>query len=59
MGDFLLSFTTDDAICDKEMNARIMDMIADNIVSEINKMDREKAAGLGEDESMIKSKKND
>ena len=55
MGTLYMSFTSDESICGREMNTRIMDMVTDNIVMEINKMDREK----GEDEKTIKSKKND
>jgi len=50
-----MSFTSDESICGREMNTRIIDMVTENIVMEISKMDREK----GEDEKTIKSKKND
>ena len=37
-----MSFTSDDAMCDREMNKRIMDLITRNIVGEIERMVGEK-----------------
>jgi hypothetical protein len=38
VGKVHMSFTTDDAICTKEMNKRIIDMTTENIIKEIENM---------------------
>ena len=43
IGRVFMSFTSDDAVCDKTMNKRIMDMTTKNILDEITLMEIEKS----------------
>lgn len=42
LGRMHISFTTDDTVCDREMNQRIIDMTTKNIIDEIELMRKEK-----------------